>query len=146
MSATTVEAPSNEHDVAIAEAEAAAVAAVAETARTAAEAQADAAVDVAEAQASDLGGELAQCRAELQTVIRSQEESSREVMSLRAEMAAMHERISSMQSKPETEPEPEPNPNPEQSGEVVEVVEEPPAAEEAKEPEPVERKRAHRWI
>lgn len=139
MSETTIAAPSNEHDQAIAEANATAAVAVAATAAEVARAEQDAAVAIAETHAEaarDIGGELSQCQTHLSELTIRLDQLSREHEEHRATLVRL--------TQPPPEPPPEPPPNPangpaeEEVEEVAERPEEPPAR--------AERKRAHRWI
>src|SRR6185436_8726823 len=117
MSETQIEAPSNEHDVAIAEAHAEAAQAVAE----------------ADAEGDEWRAELSA------TVTRLQDGLSAELAAIRAEQAMLADRLDQL-TPPQPEPTPEPNP-PNPPEEPAAVPDEAP-----EEPKPPERKRAHRWI
>jgi hypothetical protein len=150
---TVVEAPSNEHDVAIAEANAEAAQAVAEAASEARQAEAEALAEVATAQTEaqhEGNEELRACQTALADAITRLDALQADVHGLRAEhqaqMAVISEQLQSIQSPQENSPAPNPE-NPESDpAAVVVVAEEPPEEPKAEEPKPVERKRAHRWI
>lgn len=142
MSAT-IEAPSNEHDAAIAEAHADAATEMAEAARDIAETEASAAIEIAETQADvarDLAGELNECQTQLASVTQRLDALAVETAAMRTEHQVMLASLT--QSPPETQPENPANPAESEPGEAAEEV----PAEPPEEPERPERRRAHRWI
>ena len=151
------EAQTTEHDVAVAEAQAAAAVAVAE-------AQADAAVEIAEAEAeateavvttvASYEERLNECQQQMHSLHTSleQEKEWRDsaLNALQTQQAEMAASLSLIQSALETEPATPVN-QPEAVPEEVTTPEktDQPSADDkpAAEPEPVkERRRAHRWI
>jgi hypothetical protein len=118
------------------------------------EAQAAADVAVIEAQADAIEAvnasneEVEAWRAELASVTRSQEESSRAMAEFRTELTAIREQLLLIQTPPQPQPESRSNQESDPSADAPaeEAAEPEPEPEPTPEPKPPERKKAHRWI
>jgi DNA anti-recombination protein RmuC len=153
MSETVSIAETNEHDVAVAEAQSDAIIAAAEADAAARVAETAAAAEAAESIAETQAESAEEWRVQVDTLTRSlnalqsdQQECRQMISGIETQIGSLTARVEELTPPPPPQ-EPENPENPETAPAAETPAEE--AAEEAaqaEEPKPAERKRAHRWI